>query len=258
MIDERLDLPFHCQCDTQIAKDPELIALLGRARCYEMFVGVESFNRKTLKAVGKYHNHPEQYDEIVRLCNEAGIRPHFSNIIGFPDDEEDDIKHHLEVLKSLRPRVASFYILTPIPGTEQYEDFRKAGRITEQNLDRFDATSLTWSHSHFSREQLENQLYQCYVNYYGFLLRNGGLPDDDLRMATFCRYTAAHRKHPMAGGVDPVRLDNAADYADLRRAVYGIDLAPLPNSLSLSTHDETLNRNADWRVKHVELQQAPS
>ena len=72
MIDERLDLPFYCQCDSQIAKDPELVELLGRARCYEMFVGVESFNRKTLKAAGKYHNHPEQYAEIIRLCNEAG------------------------------------------------------------------------------------------------------------------------------------------------------------------------------------------
>ncbi|MCR4301952.1 MAG: hypothetical protein NUV51_10105, partial [Sulfuricaulis sp.] len=28
MIDEHLDLPFYCQCDTQIAKDPELVELL--------------------------------------------------------------------------------------------------------------------------------------------------------------------------------------------------------------------------------------
>ena len=188
MIDERLDLPFHCQCDTQIAKDPELVALLGRARCYEMFVGVESFNRKTLKAVGKHHNHPEHYSEIVRLCNEAGIRPHFSNIIGFPDDDEDEVRHHLEVLKELRPRVASFYILTPIPGTEQYDTFRSAGLIYERNLDRFDATSPTWKHPNLSHERLEDLLYQCYVSYYGFLLKAGGLPDDDLRSAVFCRY----------------------------------------------------------------------
>ena len=82
MIDEDLRLRFFCQCDSQVAKDPELVELLGRAHCYEMFVGVESFNRKTLKSVNKYHNHPEQYGEIVRMCDEAGIRSHFSNIIG--------------------------------------------------------------------------------------------------------------------------------------------------------------------------------
>jgi radical SAM superfamily enzyme YgiQ (UPF0313 family) len=251
MINENIDLPFYCQCDTQIAKDPELIKLLGRARCYEMFVGVESFNRKTLKAAGKFHNHPKQYADIIHLCNEAGIRAHFSNIIGFPDDDEDEVEHHLEILRTLRPPKASFYILTPIPGTEQYDDFHRAGCIDERNLDRFDATRPTWLHPKLSHDRLQDLLYQCYVSYYGFLLKAGGLPDDDMRFAVFCRYTAAHRRHPMAGGIDPMRLDTAADYAFLRRAVYDIDLTPLPDSLRLSTHDEALNRRASWRIKPI-------
>ena len=249
MIDEHIDLPFYCQCDTQIAKDPELIELLGRAGCYEMFVGVESFNRKTLKKAGKHHNHPKQYADIIRLCNEAGIRPHFSNIIGFPDDDESEVAHHLEVLRTLQPRKASFYVLTPVPGTEQYDDFRRAGWIYERNLDRFDGSYPTWTHPNLSHDRLENLLYQCYVNYYGFLLKVGGLTDDDMRFAVFCRYTAAHRRHPMAGGIDPTRLDTATDYAALRRAVYDIEFAPLPDSLRLSPNDEALNRRANWGVK---------
>lgn len=258
MIDERIDLPFYCQCDTQIAKDPHLVALLGRARCYEIFVGVESFNRKTLKTVGKYHNHPGHYAEIIQLCNEAGIRPHFSNIIGFPDDNEEEIHHHIEVLKDLRPRVASFYILTPIPGTEQYDDFWTAGKITEANLDRFDACCSTWTHPHLPRKQLEDLLYRSYVNYYGFLLKKGGLPEDDLRFAVFCRYTAGQGRHPMAGGYDKMRLDAMADYSILRRATYGIDLAPLPNSLRLSSADEALNRQADWSIKRSKEHTVPA
>ncbi len=258
MIDERLNLPFYCQCDTQIAKDPGLVELLGRAGCYEMFIGVESFNRKTLKEAGKHHNRPQHYAEIIRLCEEVGIRAHFSNIIGFPNDDEKEIFHLLEVLKSLRPRKASFYILTPVPGTEQYDDFHKAGLITEQNLDRFDGSCYTWTHPFLSRDRLENLLYHCYSNYYGFLLRSGGLPEDDQRFAVFCRYTAAHRKHPMAGGIDPTRIDRAADYAELRRSVYDIDLAPLPDSLQLSAYDEALNRQADWRAKRPHLQHISS
>jgi hypothetical protein len=249
IIDEKLDLRFFCQCDSQIVKDPELVELLGRAHCYEMFVGVESFNRKTLKMVNKHHNHPEQYGEIVRLCDEAGIRSHFSNIIGFPDDDEQEVQHHLDILKSMRPKATSFYILTPIPGTEQYNDYRKSGLITAQNLDRFDTTCSVWSHPKLSPERLEDLLYQCYVNYYGFLLRTKGLSEEDKLMAVFSRYTAASRMHPMSGGVDRLRIDNVSDYISLRRQIYDIDLAPLPDNLVLSSHDENLNRQATWRVK---------
>ncbi|MHB8743520.1 MAG: B12-binding domain-containing radical SAM protein [Sulfuricaulis sp.] len=249
MIDDRVDLRFFCQCDTQIAKDPELVELLGRAHCAEIFVGVESFNRKTLKAANKYHNHPEHYSDIVSLCNKAGIRPHFSSIIGFPEDNEDEIYHHLSVLKNLHPKVASFYILTPIPGTEQYGEFRKAGLITEKNLDRFDTTRSIWSHPNLSRERVEDLLYHCYTSFYSFLLKAGGLSDEGHRQAIYHRYSAAQRIHPMSGGVDRVRVDSASDYATLRRATYDIDLAPLPDNLMLSAYDENLNRLADWRVK---------
>lgn len=254
MIDEDLDMKFYCQCDTQIAKDSTLVELLGKARCYEMFVGVESFNRRTLKAAGKHHNHPEHYAEIIRLCNNAGIRPHFSNIIGFPDDDEQEIQHHLEVLKTLRPRIASFYILTPIPGTEQYDDFRTEGRISEINLDRFDGSCATWTHPHLSRDRLEDLLYRSYTQYYGFLLKKGGLPDDDLRFAVFSRYTAGLRRHPMAGGYDRIRVDALGDYVSLRRKTFDINFAPLPESLRLSVEDEALNRRANWRVNRQKTQ----
>lgn len=251
MIDERLELRFFCQCDTQIAKDPEFVQLLGRARCYEMFVGIESFNRKTLKAAKKYHNHPDHYAEIIRLCNEAGIRPHFSNIIGFPDDDEDTINHHLDVLRTLRPKAVSFYILTPIPGTEQYDEYRRAGWITEMNLDRFDTICPTWSHPHLSHRKLSDLLYHCYVDYYSFLLESADLSNEDRLMATFSCYMAGHRMHPMAGGVDRLKADTVIDYASMRLNLFDIDLAPLPDNLYLSTQDEMLNRSADWRIKNV-------
>ncbi len=40
MIEEKINLPFFCQCDTQIARQEDLIELLARAGCFQMFVGV--------------------------------------------------------------------------------------------------------------------------------------------------------------------------------------------------------------------------
>src|SRR5215475_11559538 len=140
MIAEKIGIPFFVQCDTQVARQEELVTLLGRAGCFEMFVGVESFSRKTLLAAHKTQNYPSTYGEIVNLCRKNGIVSHFSNIIGFLDDTRETIRTHIDVLRGLRPDTASFYILTPIPGTEQYDDFLAAGWITANSLDRFDGT----------------------------------------------------------------------------------------------------------------------
>ena len=91
MVDERLGLDFFVQCDTQIAKQEHLVELLGRAGCFQMFVGVESFNRQTLLAAHKGQNRPETYRDIVRLCRDHGFTSHFSNIIGFPQDTEQEV-----------------------------------------------------------------------------------------------------------------------------------------------------------------------
>jgi len=256
MIEERLNLSFFVQCDTQIARQEHLVELLGRAGCFQMFVGVESFNRQTLLAAHKGQNRPETYREIVRLCRAHGFSSHFSNIIGFPQDTEQEVQEHLDVLREMEPTWASFYILCPIPGTEQYDDFLAQGLITETNLDRFDTTCLTWRHPSLSRERLSELLFQCYRRFFSarHALRNvwnefripmqGKLKRvaGNLAMSLFNRYCAWRSMHPMSGGIRRVRLDGVSDYLSLRKATYGFEQAPLPRSLQLPDSESQLNK----------------
>ena len=202
------------------------------------------------------------YRDIVRLCREHGISSHFSNIIGFPQDTERDVHEHLEALRELGPTWASFYILCPIPGTEQYDDFLAEGLITEENLDRFDTTCLTWRHPHLSREQLAGLLFRCYRKFYssGHAVRNvmhlgwrrrGVLAESVgiTAMSLFNRYCAWRRTHPMSGGVMRVRRDGVDDFLALRKEAFGFELAPLPRSLQLSAADSLLNRVINPHVR---------
>ncbi|HXO22029.1 MAG TPA: radical SAM protein [Thermoanaerobaculia bacterium] len=259
MIDERIRLPFFAQCDAQVFKQEALVALMARAGCFQMFVGAESFNREALRGANKFHNRPERYAQIVALCRQHGITSHFSNILGFPPDTETGILDHLRTLQCLRPDVASFYILTPIPGTEQYEDFLEQGLITERNLDRYDGTCVTWKHPRLSAEKLRSLLFRCYREFNAaptiaaklFRLALGrwdfrlpGALFAALGYSTLSRLAVRQGLHPMSGGAGRVRLDGAADYAALRRKVFGIDLAPLPHSLALSAANQEINRQA--------------
>jgi hypothetical protein len=254
IVEERLGLEFFVQCDTQIARQERLVALLAEAGCFSMFVGVESFNRQTLLAAQKGQNRPEVYRDIVRLCREHGISSHFSNIIGFPQDTERDVCEHLETLRALGPTWASFYVLCPIPGTEQYDNFMAEGLVTEDNLDRFDATCLTWRHPNFSREQLAGLLFRCYRKFFstGHAVRNlmhlswlrSGVLAQSVgitAMSLFNRYCAWRRTHPMSGGVMPVLRDRVDDFLPLRKDAFGFELVPLPRSLQLVAADSLLN-----------------
>jgi radical SAM superfamily enzyme YgiQ (UPF0313 family) len=254
MIAEKIRMPFFVQCDTQVAKQEDFIWRLAKAGCFEMFVGVESFQRQTLLSAHKAQNHPSMYGEIVKLCSKYGIMSHFSNIIGFPEDTSNSVSEHLDVLRGLQPDVASFYILTPIPGTEQYEDFRALGWITEQNLDRFDATTTTWRHPNLSAAELKEWLFRCYRKFYSVrqILRTafdslrpkeaktGMLPY--IGHPLFTRFSVWRNTHPMSGGIGRVHVDSSSDYRELRRKLFGLDLIPLPKSLALSAADVELNR----------------
>lgn len=264
MVDAKLGLKFFVQCDTQIARQPELVELLGKAGCFQMFVGVESFDRATLLAARKGQNRPATYHEIVRMCRAHHIGAHFSNIIGFPQDTEQSIFDHLAELRSMGPSCASFYILCPIPGTEQYDDFLAQGLITEKNLDRFDTTCLTWRHPNLSAEQLQTLLFTCYhrlfslghfvqnlrdLNYrgpnvFGKILRT-------IAMTAFNRYSAWGRVHPMSGGMRRVQIDRAADFGSLRQDSYGFELAPLPQSLQLHAEENTIQRTFEINAEEV-------
>ena len=259
MIEEEIRMPFFVQCDAQIERQEDFVELLARAGCYQMFVGAESFDTAALRAAHKFHNTPEKYARIVALCRRYGISSHFSNILGFPSDTRAGILEHLRTLKRLGPDVASFYILTPIPGTEQYDDFLRDGRITESNLDRYDGSCVTWRHPSLPPGELTKLLFHSYRDFYGWretaarVLRLAASCRDFRRSAALfaiagyavqSRLACRLREHPMAGGTWRVRRDRAADYADLRRRVFGIDRAPLPESLALSSSDAESNRRA--------------
>lgn len=268
MIDEKINVPFFVQCDVQISKDPALVDLLRRAGCWQIFLGFESFDRVTLLAAKKSQNRPEDYADIVRMNKENGIVTHAANIIGFPSQTERDIHKHLQMLKAMDPEVASFYVLTPIPGTEQCEEFLDQGLIPPSvNLDRMDGTWCVWDHPHISKERLRELVFRCYTEFYkigptirkiiarqrvslsqmGVLMRFV-----EVGYFMFARIAAEMGEHPMSGGVFKKRLDSMWDYMNLRKKYFGITFAPMPRSIGLSVIDREFNRSG------AELLEVPS
>lgn len=248
MIEENIRIPFFVQCTTEIKE--EFVELLARAGCFQIFFGVETFRKDILNSIRKAFNRSANYENIISWCNKYGIISHFSNIIGFPQHDANAIKDHVKVTLKLGPTVVSVYILTPIPGTDQYQEFLDAGLIKQKNMDYFDGTNLVFYHDKMSGEELRELLFWSYrkimnpIRTFGRALKisRKGTFGEYLRDFAFCPFYASFAyfqacrgQHPMSGGFGRVILDNVGDYLPYRRKMFGDilknDLLPLPNNL---------------------------
>ncbi len=146
VIEEQLGLEFFVQCDTQIARQEHLVELLAEAGCFQMFVGAESFNRQTLWRPTRVRTVRRRTTTSSGCAASTESARTFPTSLVFRKTASKRSTNTCKMLREMDPTWASFYVLCPIPGTEQYDDFLAQGLITENNLDRFDTTCLTWRH----------------------------------------------------------------------------------------------------------------
>lgn len=99
-----------------------------RAGCRSMIFGVESGSVKVLKKVNKA-NRLKYVKDNLEKCVKAGIVPITMFMLGFPDEDAQDIRDTIELVKSLSGVTVSYSFVTPLPGTAMYEDLIRSGRM---------------------------------------------------------------------------------------------------------------------------------
>lgn len=145
---ENIKINFMIQVDTQSHKIPGFVAKAGLAGCKQVFIGMESLNEDNLQAVGKKQNRVAEFHEMSRMYHEASIVTHLAYIIGFPFDSRASVKRDiLRLQHELGAEQASFFMLTPLPGSEDYRQAVSRGMIVDSDLNNFDSFHETFRHS---------------------------------------------------------------------------------------------------------------
>lgn len=268
MIEENIRIPFFVQCDTQLSEDEELVQLMALANCTQVFIGLETLNEDNLDEVHKVHNKGthkqntfEKTQKLLNLLRKYKINSHLSTIICFPKDKLINFNEHIDAVKTLNPNIASFYPLTPVPGTIDFARYMKNGLIREKNMDLYDCTHNVWNHPYFSPQMIEDLLYRAYREFYTFKhlvshakdIYNRSKPGiaEDIAISTmyhlYSKYSSYVRSHPMRGGFYNVAIDSAKDYRHLRRQYYGdlLDenyLFPFPTKREISEQEKAQNK----------------
>lgn len=113
---------------TYAAHHPEMLKLLSDSGCTAMFMGLESINQGSLKSVNK-QNHAAQYEALLRRIHDHGIDIHAGFVSGLDDEDVYSFEQTVEWANRVGLCGAIFRILTPYPGTKQFEELKAAGRL---------------------------------------------------------------------------------------------------------------------------------
>jgi radical SAM superfamily enzyme YgiQ (UPF0313 family) len=167
--EEDIPLRFMMQVDTQSHKIPGFVELAARAGCSQVFIGMESINPLNLKAAGKTQNKVQDYKDLVAAWHGAKIATHVAYIFGFPFDTPDSIQEDVQRLQSeLGVEQASFFMLTPLPGSQDHARMVQDHEAMSADLNEYDSFHETIRHPNFAPGELSASYQNAWKSFYSF------------------------------------------------------------------------------------------
>ena len=130
------DLVFYTQITMEAAEDTEFLDAMQKAHIKGALVGVEAVTPEGLKAVYKDFNcSGENLVTRLKTFREHGVHVLGSFIFGLPTDRANTFAATAELAQRADITFAQFVMLTPFPGTVDFERWEKAPENQEKNVD---------------------------------------------------------------------------------------------------------------------------
>ena len=149
--------------------DADLLALLVRAGCRLLAMGVESGSDTVLRAIGKGATRAQGLSTIAAM-REAGIPSLTYYVLGLPGETGETIEETIDFIRRARPDYAHFYTPTPYPGSRLYHELGLDSAADEGRIDWgafFHGLSLDFLSPGVTPRQVRRALYRLHLLMYG-------------------------------------------------------------------------------------------
>lgn len=160
------DINWMGECDIRLAKDQSLLCTAAESGCVAMYVGIESVNQASLDSVNKGFNRVEEFPELIDRFRSEGIAFIASVIFGFDEDEPDIFEKTVEFLQENKVPIATFFILTPAPGSVIWEKMVKEKRILHNDWSKYNDAEVVFKPKKMTADELTEGLWRSYERYY--------------------------------------------------------------------------------------------
>jgi hypothetical protein len=155
------------QVDTLCHRIPNFIEKSGRAGVLFAFIGLENINPQSLMGTKKRQNKIWEYREMLQAWRRAGVITYCGYILGFPTDTPESIAHDIDIIKKELPLdILQFYILTPLPGSEDHKVLHERGVPMDPDMNKYDLEHACTGHPNMSIEVCEQVYHDAWARFY--------------------------------------------------------------------------------------------
>ncbi|MDQ2693925.1 MAG: radical SAM protein, partial [Pseudomonadota bacterium] len=207
-----LKLRIIIQVDTMCHKIPGFIDQAGRAGVDRVFIGLENINPEALKEVRKGQNRITEYRAMLQAWHRIGALTYAGYILGFPGDTAETVARDIRIIQRELPvDLLEFFILTPLPGSQDHRNLTLQGVAMDPDMNRYDLEHVTTAHPVLSRDELQALYRRAWDLYYTpehveTVLRRarlGGYPTAGMmvKLLSFYACVCLENIHPLEGGL---------------------------------------------------------
>jgi radical SAM superfamily enzyme YgiQ (UPF0313 family) len=209
---ERWDLSFTIQVDTLCHKLPNFIEKCAKAGVRRCFIGLENINPDSLLGAKKRQNKITDYREMMLAWKQAKVMTVAGYILGFPNDTVASIVRDIKIIQDELPiDILEFFLLTPLPGSEDHKALYMSGVAMDPDLNKYDLDHVTVAHATMSKAEWERAYQLAWNTYYSWehietIMRRAAATGNKVsRTKTYGLYFKGYhpieRVHPLEGGM---------------------------------------------------------
>jgi radical SAM superfamily enzyme YgiQ (UPF0313 family) len=150
-----------------VARDEEMLDLFRDAGCSTLIIGFESVTEASLAAMDKPVNFCLTYQEAIDRIHARGMTIIGNFIVGFDTDTLGVFSQTLEFIQRTGILYPFFSILTPMPGTKLFNEYKAAGRLDHEAWHLYDTRHVVYAPTHMRRDELMDGYVWLYEQAYG-------------------------------------------------------------------------------------------
>lgn len=163
-----MNIKWNAAVSANVVELDGMLDLMAESGCKGLFIGFESINDSSLSAANKKQNSVDKFEHLINEIHRRGIMINASLVFGLDDDDASTFSRTLDWVVKNKIETVTSHILTPYPGTAQYDRMLSQGRITDFDQRHYTTSNVVFNPNKMSATELEKGYLGIYKQIYSF------------------------------------------------------------------------------------------